>query len=85
MPQAREIEKNKTLRKEMERIKGERRQLNMEREKRKQEYKKIKIILKNNEIDCRLKEHKAILNQNQEFIRKIDVLKHDDLFKYKAN
>ena len=72
---------NLVLKKEMERIKEERRQINWERERRKLEYKKIQVIMKNNEIESKLKEYRSALNQNQELIRKIDILKHTDQFK----
>jgi hypothetical protein len=41
---------------EIERIKAEKRQIIKDREKRKLEYKKVKIMVKNQEIDNKLKE-----------------------------
>lgn len=66
---------------EIERIKAEKRQIIKDREKRKLEYKKVQIMIKNQQIDSNLKEYKEILRKNQELMRNIDIIKHTDQFK----
>jgi len=45
------------------------------------EYKKIQVMMKSQKMDERLKEYKEVLNQNQEFMRNIDILKNTTDFK----
>lgn len=66
---------------EIQRIKAEKRQIIKDREKRKLEYKKVQIMIKNQQIDSNLKEYKDILRKNQELVRNIDIIKHTEQFK----
>lgn len=67
---------NLIIKHELERIKEERREMNRQREKRKLEYKKIQVMMKNKQIDSKLKEYKDTLDKNQQIVRNIDNIKH---------
>ena len=76
-----EHDKNRYIKHELDRIRQERHQTILDREKRKLEYKKLRVISKNKMMDDKLAKRKKVLLENQNMMLHIDMIK--DLVEFK--